>query len=254
MRFCDRLPPAIAVAFWTAIAIVSPTQAADSDALRKIVIDQCVPHMQARGNPAPCASADSAAGFALLKDRSGKTQFLLIPTEPVTGIESPLILAPGAPNYWQAAWTARHLVEGLAGRTIPRDDIGLSINSAYGRSQNQLHIHVDCIHPEIRDALRLSDAKIGAHWTDLNIDLQGHRYRAMRLEGEELGTRNPFKILADGDPQAAADMGRETLSVIGAVFSDGKAGFYLLSDRAAVTTMDMASSESLLDHDCAVLK
>jgi CDP-diacylglycerol pyrophosphatase len=42
--------------------------------------------------------------------------------------------------------------------------------------------------------------------------------------------------------------------VTGAVFPNGKPGFYLLSDRAAVAGMDMGSSESLLDHDCAVLK
>ena len=49
-------------------------------------------------------------------------------------------------------------------------------------------------------------------------------------------------------------MGRETLTVAGAVFPNGKPGFYLLADRASTAAMDSASSESLLDHDCAVLK
>jgi CDP-diacylglycerol pyrophosphatase len=49
-------------------------------------------------------------------------------------------------------------------------------------------------------------------------------------------------------------MGRETLTVVGATFPDGKPGFYLLADRANIETMDRASSETLLDHDCAVLK
>jgi CDP-diacylglycerol pyrophosphatase len=48
-------------------------------------------------------------------------------------------------------------------------------------------------------------------------------------------------------------MGRETLTVVGAVFPDGKPGFYLLADRASIANMDSASSETLLDHDCAVL-
>jgi CDP-diacylglycerol pyrophosphatase len=243
-------------AFLLAIALIAnaPRAEADSDALKKIVIDQCVPHFQARGNPAPCAAVDIAGGTAVLKDRRGNTQFLLIPTTVVSGIEDKQVLAPAAPNYFEAAWTARHLVEQQAGKPIPRDDIGLSINSAYGRSQNQLHIHIDCVSPTVKQALRDNDGKIGPRWAPLDADLAGHRYRAMKIDGDDLGPRNPFTLLAEGDPEAAADMARETLTVVGAVFPDGKPGFYLLSDRAAVATMDMASSESLLDHDCAVLK
>ena len=226
---------------------------ADSDALKKIVIDQCVPHLQARQNPAPCASVDMAGGTALLKDRNGKTQFLLIPTKVVTGIEDKQILVTDAPNYFGAAWAGRHLVEEQAGKPIPREDVGLSINSAYGRSQNQLHIHIDCVQPAVKQALRDNDGKIGQHRAPLDVDLVGHRYRAMKIDGDDLGQRNPFKLLAEGDPDAAADMGRETLTVVGAVFPDGKPGFYLLADRASVVGMDAASSASLLDHDCAVL-
>jgi CDP-diacylglycerol pyrophosphatase len=227
---------------------------ADSDALKKIVIDQCVPHVQARENPAPCASVDIAGGTAVLKDRDGKTQFLLIPTHVVTGIEDKQILAPDAPNYFQAAWVARRQVEELAGKPIPRDDIGLSINSAYGRSQNQLHIHIDCVSAAVKQALQANDGKIGPHWGPLDVDLVGHRYRVTKIDGDDLGQRNPFKLLAESDPEAAADMGRETLTVVGAVFPGDKPGFYLLSDRASVAGMDMASSASLLDHDCSVLK
>ena len=226
---------------------------ADSDALKKIVIDQCVPHVQASQNPAPCASVDIAGGTALLKDRNGKTQFLLIPTNVVTGIEDKQILAADAPNYFQAAWAGRHLVEEQAGKPIPRDDIGLSINSAYGRSQNQFHIHIDCVGVAVKQALHDNDGKIGPHWAPLDVDLVGHRYHAMKIDGDDLAASNPFKLLAEGDPDAAADMGRETLTVVGAVFPHGKPGFYLLSDRASVVGMDAASSASLLDHDCAVL-
>ena len=123
-----------------------------------------------------------------------------------------------------------------------------------GRTQNQLHIHIDCIRVEVRQALLANAGKIGPGWADLDVDLAGHRYRAMRIAGEDLGPRDPFKLLAEGDPAAAADMGSETLTVAGAVLPDGTPGFYLLSDRADLTHLDMGSSESLLDHDCAILK
>jgi CDP-diacylglycerol pyrophosphatase len=224
--------------------------AEDHDTLRKIVVDGCVPHMMARNNPAPCTEVDLAGRTAVLKDRNGTTQFLLIPTEVVTGIEDPKILAPDAPNYFQAAWTARHYVLEKAGWAIPRDDLGLAINSKYGRSQNQLHIHVACARPDVRAALLANKDKIGKEWGDLDVDLAAHRYRAMRIDGDDLAKTNPFKLLADTDPQARADMGRETLAAMGATFADGKAGFILLSDRADPAHLDLASSGGLLDHDC----
>ena len=241
-------------AFWLAVGLTLAglPACADSDALKKIVVGQCVPHQKTGKGPSPCVEVDLKGGFAVLKDRRGNTQFLLIPTAVVTGIEDRHTLAPDAPNYFAAAWTARRFTEKQAGKPIPRDDIGLSVNSAYGRSQNQLHIHIDCVRPEVRRALKDNDAKIGDRWAPLDVDLAGHRYRAMRLPGTDL-ERNPFKVLSEGDEEAGAGMGRETLSVVGAVFPDGKPGFYLLADRASITNMDSATSETLLDHDCAVL-
>jgi CDP-diacylglycerol pyrophosphatase len=248
-----RLWLAAGLAPLTALLLIAVPACADSDALKKIVLGQCVPHEKVGKGPAPCAEVNLKGGYAVLKDKRGDTQFLLIPTKVVTGIEDRQTLAPDAPNYFADAWSARRFTERHAGKPIPRDDIGLSINSAYGRSQNQLHIHIDCIRAEVRQALKDNDAKIGNAWAPLDVDLAGHRYRAMRLNGENL-ERNPFKMLSEGDEEAGAGMGRETLTVVGATFPDGEPGFYLLADRASIVTMDRASSETLLDHDCAVLK
>ena len=242
-----NLPGILAFACCLAAGAAS---AEDHDALRKIVVDQCVPHMMAKGNPAPCAEIDLTGRTAVLKDRNGTTQYLLIPTEVVTGIDDAKILAADAPNYFQAAWVARHFVVETAGWAIPRDDLGLAVNSKYGRSQNQLHIHVACVRPDVRASLLANKDKIGTSWADLDVDLAAHRYRAMRIDGDDLANTNPFKLLADTDPQAKADMGRETLAVMGATFADGKSGFILLSDRADPLHLDMASSGGLLDHDC----
>jgi len=237
-----------------AVLIAPAAHAADPDALWKIVHEKCAPNQQAQGDPAPCALVDLAAGYAVLKDMRGDTQYLLIPTARITGIESPEILAPGAPNYWQDSWDARRFFEAKVGHKVPRELIGLAINSAHARSQNQLHIHIDCVRPDVRQAILANASKIGPQWTDIDSEIGGHKYRAMRLEGADLGARNPFMLLADGDPAARADMSSETLAVIGAVFADGQPGFYLLSGRANILRMDFASSETLLDHDCAILK
>jgi CDP-diacylglycerol pyrophosphatase len=234
---------------WMATA----SAASRSDALWHVVHDLCVTDMKTARQPAPCLAVDLAQGYAVLKDMRGATQVLLVPTDRVTGIESPRLLAPGSPNYWRAAWSARSFFEARAGRSVPREDIGLAVNSVTGRSQNQLHIHVDCVCPDVILALRLNQRRIGARWSTLKVELAGNRYRVRRLEGADLGARDPFKLLA-ADPAARADMGAETLAVIGAVFPGGRPGFILLSDHADLAAGNNGASENLLDHDCAVLK
>ena len=90
----------------------------DPDALWKLVHDKCVPDQRQNGNPAPCAVVDlregDAKGYAVLKDLVGATQYLLIPTARVPGIESPLLLAPEAPNYFADAWRERGYTERAA--------------------------------------------------------------------------------------------------------------------------------------------
>ena len=236
------------------IASASSAFAADPDALWDIVGGQCAPNQQSKHEPAPCLSVDLAGGYAVLKDQNGATQVLVIPTTRVTGIESPALLDPASPNYWADAWNARHAVESLVHREIPREDFALAVNSAYARTQDQLHIHVDCIRPDVRDALSMAEERIGPSWAPLDIALAGHRYRAMLLPGEDLGARDPFKLLADGDPNARAEMAVETLVLAGAVMPDGSPGFILLSDRADPSMHDPAAGEMLLDHGCKVLR
>ncbi len=230
-----------------------PADSADPGALWRIVHTLCVTDMKVSRNPAPCSAVDLAGRYAVLKDIRGDTQLLLIPTDRIDGIESQELLQPGAPNYFRDAWNTLPLFAARAGRLVPRQDLMLAINSVYGRSQDQLHIHVDCVRPHVRQLLDENQDKIGDQWSDFDVPLAGRRYRAMRLTGADLGDRNPFTLLAQ-DRDARADMGSETLAVIGTVFADGTPGFLLLSDRADWARLDKGTAEDLMDHSCAVLK
>jgi CDP-diacylglycerol pyrophosphatase len=245
----------LAVVLLTVMAMLRPwpARAAHPNALWRVVHDLCVTDKTLIGLPAPCLSVDVARGVAVVKDAGHATQLLLVPTAKVTGIESPSLLAPDAPNYWQAAWDTRRSFEQELGHAAPREDIGLAVNSRFGRTQDQLHIHIDCVRADVRQALRAHGREIGDTWSTLGFDLAGHRYRARRLDGADLGTRDPFKLLAE-DPEARADMGRETLAVVGMSFEGGQPGFVLLSDHADLPRSDKAASEDLLDHRCGVLK
>ncbi len=230
---------------------------ANPNVLWQIVHGQCVPDEQQHGEPKPCAEVDLnnglARGFAVLKDINGASQFLLIPTGRVDGIESAALLAPDAVNYFDDAWTARSFAEKALGRTMPSDALSLAINSEFGRTQNQLHIHIDCIRPDVRDILRSESDHIGSHWTLLTRPLAGHYYRALRVMGTTLDGNDPFKLLAQGIAAARADMGSYTLVVAGMQFG-GQPGFVILEDNANLVRGDRGSGEDLQDHACALAK
>jgi CDP-diacylglycerol pyrophosphatase len=223
-------------------------RAGDPDALWKIVDGQCEAHLRQDGNPLPCA--ELTADHALLKDRDGIAQFLLIPTTRLSGVESPELLAEDAPNYWAEAWAAKPLVDQRLPRPLARDEVSLAINSAYGRSQSQLHIHIDCLSPAIRDSLRRLRPQVTEQWAPLAEPLASHPYWARRIAGAALGAANPFKLLAEGLPEARQHMDRQTLVLTGA----GDQDFILLADHATLAGLDPGHGEELQDHDCAIAR
>ncbi len=229
------------------------SHASDPSALWNIVNGQCVPHEQNERDPSPCSEVDlansAAEGFAVLKDRKGVAQFLLIPTARISGIDDPAILAPTAPNYWEDAWRARYFVEDRLQTELPRDALALAINSSVGRTQDQLHIHIDCVRPDVRDALAANRDKITDVWTPFPVLLAGHHYRAVRIPQEMLDGTNPFRMLAD---TGISDIGLHTLVLVGTTAPNGDLGFVLLDDHADLLRGDRASGEELLDHTCAV--
>jgi CDP-diacylglycerol pyrophosphatase len=248
-----RVGMAAAICAFGVTGFAAPAGALHSNALWHVVHDLCVTDARLTGLPAPCLAVNRKIGYAVLDDPGSATQVLLVPTTRIHGIESPRLLDEGAPNYWQSAWNARRFLERHAGGKVAREDIAMAINSVYGRSQEQLHIHIDCVQPDVKAKLAAHEAEIGEDWSPFAWDLAGERYVVRRLDGAELGDRDPFKLLARDDPGARAGMGAHTLAVIGARFADGRPGFILLTAVGGVAANPKGASEGLLDHDCAVL-
>jgi CDP-diacylglycerol pyrophosphatase len=232
--------------------LIPAAHAADPSALWHITNEKCVPHMRESNDPAPCSIVDLAAGYVVLKDLIGASQFLLIPTARIGGIESPGILAPDAPDYWDQAWRARVLTEQRVGKALPRETLSLAINSPYGRTQNQLHIHIDCVRRDVRDALAANRDAISESWTPFPVPLANKSWRVYRVDGQNFGTVNPFRLLANGNPDAAADMARHTLAVVGMTWRDNVPGFAVLDGVVDVAAGNLRSAEDLQDHDCAL--
>jgi CDP-diacylglycerol pyrophosphatase len=217
------------------------------NALWTIVSGSCVPHAAA-GNPAPCLAVDSRTGTALLKDEKGRTQVLLIPTTKVTGIEDPQVLTRTGDPYFATAWSAGTLqVDALVGKTVPRQDLSLAINSPFARSQDQLHIHVDCISLAARAQLVQFAGTIGTNWAPLPVPLNGEPYWAIRAPSLD-APHDPFQLVAEGLlPKIGGSMDRMTIVVVGS-----QPGFIVLAGQADRARGDFGNGEALQDHDCAL--
>jgi CDP-diacylglycerol pyrophosphatase len=167
-----------------------------------VVHDLCVVDQLNNGRPAPCEYVSLADGerdgYAILKDLIGTTQYLLIATRPISGIESPDLLASDAPNYWRAAWQARTYVSRQAKIELRREAVGMAINSAFARTQDQLHIHIDCVRPDVRDSISSHAAAFRETWAALPFDLDGRDYVARRVDSSDLDGVDPFRLLAEG--------------------------------------------------------
>jgi CDP-diacylglycerol pyrophosphatase len=253
--------PAIAVAtFACAAFLLSAANAAQRDlprnALWEVVHNVCVPGQSEQHNPKPCVQVDLTGGiergFAIIRDPRGGIQFLLIPTTRISGIESPSVRGQEATNYFASAWEVRTHINEALHQTLPRDDVGLAINSAVSRSQDQLHIHFSCIRVDVWEALHRNEGRIGNQWSPFNVPLVGHYYIAMWVAGENLSPHNPFRLLAEKLPDAARDMGNRTLVVVGLTRNDGTKGFVILADQVNKNSGDLANGEDLLDHACLI--
>jgi CDP-diacylglycerol pyrophosphatase len=228
---------------------------ADPNALWRIVHGACVPHFEAGLGPKPCERVDLDGGVdqgvAILKDLVGVSQMLAIPTRRITGIEDPQMLAPNAPPVFAVAWAAKNLVEARLGRVLPREAVGLAINSKWTRSQEQLHVHVDCMAVSVVEALAEYATALDGVWRAMTVPLQGRIYFARRVDSADLVDVAPLKLLADGVEGARANMGAYSLAAVGATF-DGKPGFILLADQFSLEGGGHA--EGLEDHDCAIAR
>lgn len=251
--------PTIAVVPATTIPVGWPEHPG-GDTLWNLVNGKCVPAQRAGLTPPkPCAevaiSGGVASGYAVLKDRTGLGQYLVMPTQLITGIEDSKLRAPGATDYFNAGWAARVLaiakIESALGIKLTRDDMSIAVNSFGGRSQDLLHLHVDCLDIGVRDSLHAQLGMIGRTWSATPLKFKGHDYFAMRIDGDETLSVDPFDALQQGLKVPASEMGLWTIVVAGATFNDGP-GFVLLASRAAPPGWN-ASGEELQDwdHMCA---
>jgi CDP-diacylglycerol pyrophosphatase len=220
------------------------------------VVQTCVANNRITGASFPCLDVNITkgveAGFAVVRAPLDTTHIVVVPTARVVGVEHAGLDEVGAENYFADAWQARHFVAERSPKPLRREDFGLALNSRPGRSQDQLHIHIDCLQTSARDALKAHAAEIHAGtWSRLSFDLHGDRYLATKLKSADLRDTNIFQLVTDGLHVAEADRSKVTIVVAGASSDKRDDGFYLLALVAKNARSNQGHGEFLLDHSCA---
>jgi CDP-diacylglycerol pyrophosphatase len=238
------------VAAWLAssVAVPAPARAASPEAACIVarrtnslwsLAQCCAKNLQS--NPG-CRSYIKTDDFIILKDNSPAKPdaYLIIPTIKVTGIEDRHIFAPPVADFWAYGWRqAQIYVKKPAAAT------GLAINSEFGRTQNQLHIHISCVRRDVAQKLAANGQKIGddpAAPVAIPLGPQNNVYRVIKVTG--LVAASPF-ALAAAMPGARADMAAQSIAVVGTA----TAGLYYVLDTAHQGA-NPGAAEELLDQSC----
>ncbi|WP_367672153.1 CDP-diacylglycerol diphosphatase [Serratia symbiotica] len=219
-----------------------------SDALWHTISQQCIPNQQQNNDPAPCLKVDLAERYILFKDRNGPYHDLLIPTDKVSGIESQDLQTGKAPPYFYLAWENRGHISTEFGKPLKDPLISLAINSQYGRSQNQLHIHIACLRQDVYNMLGKLADKIGQNWQLLPEKLAGDHYLARKLVGTDLIIEDPFKLLQ----QYAVEQGDSVANYGLALAVTPKGEMLLLANRLDQAKQNTGSAVLILDFQCEI--
>lgn len=219
------------------------------DALWQIVSQQCVPHQQQQQKADPCLAVDLDRGYVLFKDRNGPLHDLLMPADKVTGIEDPALGRQLLPHYFAQAWRQRRVLsEGLK-KPIPDQFVAVAINSRFGRSQNQLHVHIACLRPDVFMTLNQQGKGLDEQWQVLPTQLMGHTYSARMLYAGDAAVLDPLALLREYVEAQGDSMSQYSLLMTPR--ADGN--FLLLTTHLALTELNLGSAGELQDYRCDLM-
>lgn len=235
-------------------ALVVPTPlAAAPDPSRDVLwaaLKTCVLAKRLANRTFPCLSVDlgdgERPGTAVLRAPGEPTHSVVMPTDTVAGLEASVLRGPRGAAYWRAALAARPFVADVFKGRLSPAAVGLAVNSARGRSQDQLHIHLDCLRPSVLAALKAHGRQIHRRWSRFPVPLAGDRYFALRVPEAEAEGFNPFAAL-HGLPGTRPDLHNTSFAAVATQPGDPEPGYLLLAYRAP-----KASAEDVMDHSCTV--
>ena len=241
VSFSTPVRPATAETF-DARCDVRPAEACPADPRPNPLLalaGDCAADLQRNGNC--CAHSKSGArDYAIVKDCAAKKPqgYLLIPVKRIAGMDDPQIFNAAFVDLWQEAWRWSRKFPGQ-----PAARTALAINSAGSRSEQQLHIHISCVDPEVGRTLEQAEIPVYPA-KPLKLPVLGprdHTYRAVRVS-KLTGESSPFRVVMHQVGKSA--MKNHGIAVIG---SSGDGEFYVLETSEKDSG---GHAEDLLDQRC----
>jgi CDP-diacylglycerol pyrophosphatase len=210
----------------------------------------CIVAKSVTGRPFPCLSVEpdkaDRPGTAVMRAPGSPSHVIVMPVRDIVGIEAPELRHQIGNILWRESLASRrHVVEALNG-AITIDDVGIAVNAEGGRSQDHLHIHLDCLGRSVHTAVLTSAQHINGDWTLLPHKLQGSRFFAMRTKAVDAERFNPFDAVQTL-PSRGSRPNEITFVAISTGPDDPDRGHLLLAFRAPG-----GHSEKLLDHACLI--
>lgn len=219
------------------------------------VIRACVANSRLTGSPFPCLEVKleggAQRGFVVLRPPIGQPDTILSPIRWVSGVESPLLMSPEAPNYFADAWNARRFVTDADGRPIDPLRIGLVVNPKERRTQDQLHIHIGCLVPEAEAALQAFAARAPAgQWSKLGALVPHSVFWGFPTGSTDLATVEPFRLAVAAMAGMTQNQANVTVAV-GLTSVKGRKEFIVLATYpGAPHQWWTMGSDDLLEYDC----
>ena len=220
------------------------------------VVDLCVSDARHTGLPFPCLAVDlnrgRELGHVVLRPPIGRPDTILSPTRRSLGIEDAWLLTPEAPNYFDEAWRNRSYVPNGERASQRPLAMGLSINSRFTRSQDQLHIHMGCLTTEKQAQLRrIAAAAPAREWVLAPQFVHGQSAWAYRAGVGHFADLAPFRIAAERFGESREGVGAITLFAAPVATAAGDDILLLAFPTQKPRFYLDISSEDLLDAGCS---
>ncbi|MGL3234382.1 CDP-diacylglycerol diphosphatase [Pseudomonas aeruginosa] len=193
-----------------------------------------------------CLKIDSNNSYYVFKDRKGEYHNLLVPIQEISGVESGRLYFNGS-NFFYNAWQDRGLLrlEGVRDETV----YALAVNSSYGRSQDQFHIHISCLKPGVHRVLTKKVKNLRGQWEKLFIGKEKQEFNAVKISYLDFKGGAVFPLVFGFSVNNKVPLKKVGVGVV--VFG----GEVLVLVRVVdFRSFDFASIGDILDYNCTLVE
>ncbi|MGP1958190.1 MAG: CDP-diacylglycerol diphosphatase [Arsenophonus sp.] len=222
----------------------------NNDKLWKNINQKCISKFINSKLELPCIKINKQYRYVIYKDIKGILHHLFIPLDKISGIESPFLQRKNTENYFILAWKNRELFIKLLNKPFNEKFLSLAINSKYGRTQEQLHIHLACLKHQVFLKIKKNEDIITNNWKPLNEKINNHQYLAIKVSWLDINKTSPFIYLKKYVKKHNDDIAYYGLAMIP---SNQKNEFILLAIRSKFLHFNFGSAGEIQDYQCKLM-